>query len=102
MYNELCTPTHPGEIIKDNLSVLGLTQKRLAEIINVQGRYAERYSEWKTSAVGRMSHCVLRRDGHGRRNIGLICRVGIIIYATRNDKKINDFLQNIRKMCAAL
>lgn len=34
--NTLIEPTHPGEIIKDNLAVMGLTQKRLAEIIAMQ------------------------------------------------------------------
>lgn len=34
--NTLIEPTHPGEIIKDNLAVMGMTQKRLAEIIAMQ------------------------------------------------------------------
>ena len=85
MYNELCTPTHPGEIIKDNLSVLGLTQKRLAEIINVRAAMLNGILNGKHPLSADVA---LRIEAAtGTQKHWLICRVGIIYYAPATTRK---------------
>ena len=84
MYNELCTPTHPGEIIKDNLSVLGLTQKRLAEIINVRAAMLNGILNGKRPLSADVA---LRQRRAWTQKHWLICRVGIIYYAPATTRK---------------
>ena len=101
MYNELCTPTHPGEIIKDNLSVLGLTQKRLAEIINVRAAMLNGILNGKRPLSADVALRIEAATGMDAETlVNMKSRYNLL--CARNDKKINDFLQNIRKMCAAL
>lgn len=60
--------THPGEVIKDNMAALGMTQKRLAEIIPIPAGHAERNTERQAPSIGGGCFARRGRDGDGRRN----------------------------------
>ena len=95
-----CVP-HPGEIIKDNLSVLGLTQKRLAEVINVRAAMLNGILNGKRPLSADVALRIEAATGMDAETlVNMQSRYNLL--CARNDKKINDFLQNIRKMCAAL
>lgn len=99
--NALTAPTHPREIIKDNWAVLGMTQKRLAEIINIPVAMLNGILNGKrplSAEVALRIEAATEMDAETL--VNMQSRYNLM--QARNDKKVNDFLNNIRKMCAAL
>lgn len=99
--NALNAPTHPGEIIKDNLAALGMTQKRLAEIINIPAAMLNGILNGKRPLSAEVALRIEAATGMDAETlVNMQSRYNLL--QARNDKKVNDFLNNIRKMCAAL
>lgn len=94
-------PTHPGEIIKEELSVRGISQKQFAE-----------YSDLCYTMLNE----ILNSKRHVTTEIALVIESALGINAellinmqssynlqiSRQDKKINLRLNKIRKACASL
>jgi len=99
--NALTAPTHPGEIIKDNLLAMGITQKKLAEIISIPPAMLNGILNGKRPLSAEVALRIEAATGMDAETlVNMQSRFNLI--RARNDKDTIIFLNDIRKICASL
>ena len=94
-------PTHPGELIKDNLIFLGITQKKLGEMIHIPASMLNGILNGKRPVSADVALRIEAAIGLDAETlVNMQTRYNLL--QAKNDKDTRAFLDNIRKMCAAL
>jgi len=99
--NALTTPTHSGAIIKDNLLAMGMTQKKLAEIISLPPAMLNGIRNGKRPLSTEVALRIEAATGMDAETlVNMQSRFNLI--RARNDKDTIVFLNELRKICASL
>ena len=94
-------PTHPGEIIKNNLIFLGITQKKLGEMIHIPASMLNGILNGKRPVSADVALRIEAAIGLDAETlVNMQTRYNLL--QAKNDKDTRTFLDNIRKRCAAL
>ncbi|MCD8261364.1 MAG: HigA family addiction module antitoxin [Bacteroides sp.] len=103
MDNELrpYEPTHPGEVLKDELQARGITQKRFAQLISVSYTMLNEIINGKRPVSAEMSlilEAALDIDASFWNNM----QSRYNLEMARRDKSYKSKLDSIRKICASV
>ena len=94
-------PTHPGEIIKEELSVRGISQKQFAEYSDLSYAMLNEILNSKRSLTAEIALVIESALGISAELL-INMQSSYNLQIARQDKKINLRLNKIRKACVSL